>query len=67
MARVLVNGRERELEAGATVASLLASAGLEPKAVAVELNGRILARGEFGSCRIGGGDRLEIVRFVGGG
>jgi thiamine biosynthesis protein ThiS len=41
--------------------------GLQPGMIVVELNGRVLRRSEFSACGVAGGDRVEIVRFVGGG
>lgn len=61
-----VNGEEREF-AGGTVAALLGELGVDPAAVAVELNGRILPRERFAETGLADGDTLEIVRFVSGG
>jgi len=63
----MVNGSEWPLEEGATLSRLLASMGLQPGMIVVELNGRVLSRSDFGRCGVADGDRLEIVRFVGGG
>jgi thiamine biosynthesis protein ThiS len=40
---------------------------LTPARVAVELNGRVVARAEFDRVMIREGDVLEVVHFVGGG
>lgn len=64
---IVVNGEPAEVAAGWSVARLLASLGYEPRAVAVEWNGRILPRGEYESATLQAGDRVEIVRFVQGG
>ena len=63
----MVNGSEWPLEEGTTVSRLLASMGLQPGMIVVELNGRVLRRSDFGACGVADGDRVEIVRFVGGG
>jgi len=65
--RVVVNGEEREVAGGTTVHGLIESLDLQPAAVAVEHNGRVLPRGDFGTTTLADGDRLEIVRFVQGG
>lgn len=65
--RVTINGKEEELPADLTVAGLLLRRNIHTTLVAVELNGRILRRAEFAERPIAGGDRLEIVHFVGGG
>jgi thiamine biosynthesis protein ThiS len=63
----MVHGSEWPLEGGTTVSRLLASMGLRPGKIVVELNGRILRRADFDACGVARGDRVEIVRFVGGG
>lgn len=65
--RIVVNGEERSVPDGTTVASLLGELGLEPGAVVVERNREIVARDDVEAVRLEEGDRLEIVRFVGGG
>jgi thiamine biosynthesis protein ThiS len=67
MVTVSINGEEREVAVGTTVAVLLRSLGYEPRTVAVERNGAILARSAFEGTALEAGDRLEIVRFVQGG
>lgn len=67
MIGVRVNGRERELEEGLTVAGLLAQMGFDRRLVAIELNGEILKRARYDSTLLAEGDRLEVVRFVQGG
>lgn len=65
--RVTINGRPEALPPGTTVARLLELRGIHTTLVAVEYNGRILARAEFPTVAIAEGDTLEIVHFVGGG
>jgi thiamine biosynthesis protein ThiS len=65
--RVTVNGEEREVRRGLTVASFLESIGLHPGLVVVERNREILDRSRYGAVEIGDGDVLELVHFVGGG
>lgn len=62
-----VNGEEREIEAGATVAALLSRLGLDPFRVAVERNLEIVSRDRFAATALAEGDSIEIVHFVGGG
>ena len=47
--------------------ALLEERGLRSDRVAVERNGAIVPRAEFAATVLEAGDRLEIVRFVGGG
>lgn len=62
-----LNGEPQRLPAGTTVLDLLASVGRDPRTVAVERNGEIVRRAEYGETRLGSGDRLEVVHFVQGG
>lgn len=64
---VQLNGEPHRLPQGSTLLDLLAGLGRDPRTVAVELNGEIVRRAEYGGTRLGAGDRLEIVHFVQGG
>ena len=64
---IVVNGESREMDEGSTVLDLVQSMGLEAERVVAERNGEILGRDGFGACALAEGDRLELVRFVGGG
>ena len=65
--RISLNGEEREVAAGATVASLVADLKLPAGRLAVEHNQRVVPRSEHAEVRLSDGDRLELVSFVGGG
>ena len=65
--RVRVNGEERELPEGATVATLLGDLGIGTPRVAVERNREIVPKAEYASTALQPGDALEVVEFVGGG
>jgi thiamine biosynthesis protein ThiS len=63
-----VNGAERRVPAGWTLADLLASLKLDARTVVIERNGTILRdRSSFASLELAADDALEIVHFVGGG
>jgi thiamine biosynthesis protein ThiS len=63
-----VNGAERRIPQGSTLADLLASLELDARTVVVERNGTILRdRSSFASLDLVADDSLEIVHFVGGG
>ncbi len=64
---ITVNGEERDVAAGATVADVLAALGLSPKTVLVQRNDDIIERAEFDNTHLSDGDALELVRLVGGG
>jgi sulfur carrier protein len=64
---ITLNGRSRTLDAGMSVADLVASLELQDRLVVVERNGEIVSRSDFPSVEVVDGDTLEIVHFVGGG
>lgn len=64
---VIVNGEPRDLAPGSSVSELLEALALNPKTVVAQLNDDIVERGQFDATVIQDGDRLELVRFVGGG
>lgn len=64
---IVLNGEPRQLPAGATVLDLLSELGRDPRAVAVERNGDIVRRADYGATELAAGDRLEVVHFVQGG
>lgn len=65
--RLTVNGKEMELDGGASVSSLLGALGLSDRRVAVELNRVILHRDAYDGTALKEDDVLEILSFVGGG
>ncbi len=65
--KVTVNGEPRELPAGTTVRGLLEFLRIEADRVAVEVNAEIIPRTRHAERRLQGGDKVEIVTFVGGG
>lgn len=62
-----VNGKPVELDAPTPLLAYLEKLGVNPRAVAVEHNGEILQRDAYAATVLGEGDRVEIVRMVGGG
>ena len=64
---LIVNAEPRVLAAPASVASLLATLGLDLRKVAVERNEEIVSRSRYAETALASGDRLEIVHFIGGG
>lgn len=62
-----VNGKETELKSSITLAEFLAAHNYRAELVAVERNGQIVPRAEFGAAILKDCDELEIVSFVGGG
>lgn len=64
---VMINGRPVDLAAGTTIGEFITGKGFTAEMVIVELNGTIVARGEYAATVLRAGDRVEIVHAVGGG
>ena len=64
---ITVNGENRSMEAGTSLAQLLQSLGLEDRRIAVEVNRDIVPRSEYGSFQLSDNDAIEIVNAIGGG
>lgn len=64
---VVLNGDERSVPEGLTVAGLLEHLELHPGMVVVELNREILPKDTYTQRSVSSGDRIELVHFVGGG
>ena len=64
---VRINGEERRVASGKSIAALIAELGLDAKRVAVERNLAIVPRSTFAEVQVEDGDQYEIVHFVGGG
>jgi sulfur carrier protein len=66
---VIVNGERRELAGTETVAELVAGLGRDGsgRGLAVAVNGEVVTRAEWSTRVLEDGDRVEILRAVGGG
>ena len=64
---VWINGQERAVPPGLSVAELIAHVGIAGARVAVERNRAIVPRADHATTRVEAGDRIELVTFVGGG
>jgi sulfur carrier protein len=64
---VIINGESRAYDCAPTCADLVSELQLAGKRIAMERNGEIVPRSQFGVCVLQDGDRLEIVAAVGGG
>jgi len=61
------NGEPITLPGEISLGEFLEKEGYDPQVVAVEKNGRIIPRKSFATEMLAEDDKLEIVRFVGGG
>jgi sulfur carrier protein len=67
---LILNGHSRAFDTlpqPASLEQLISELGLKGDRVAVEHNGEIVPRSGWGETTVNGGDRLEVVHFVGGG
>ena len=62
-----INGETRTIAPVSNVRELLQLLGVAEGRVAVELNRKIIRRGDWEETAISNMDRVEIVQFVGGG
>jgi sulfur carrier protein len=64
---IVLNGSSRVCTDQATIADLIRELALEGKRVAVERNGEIVPKSQHADTVLASGDRIEVVRAVGGG
>jgi sulfur carrier protein len=64
--KIVVNGEERQVPDGLTVAGLLELMA-QGERVAVEVNSAVVRRTAHATHALADGDRVEVVAFVGGG
>ncbi len=65
--RVLVNGEPMELPEGLSVEALLEQLKVKREYTAVALNREITPKTQYADTRLKDGDKVEIVRPMGGG
>ena len=64
---VRVNGEDRAVPSGTTVATLIEDLGIGRTACAVEVNRDLVPKAGHGERALSEGDSVEIVTLVGGG
>ena len=64
-----INGTEKQFPDGIpkTLIELLKQLDINQATVVAEINGKIIARQDFSQTKLRSGQRIELVRFVGGG
>jgi sulfur carrier protein len=65
--RITVNGQPREIERETALPTFLRERGIDPRLVAVAINGEVVPKDGYDAARVREGDELEVVRMVGGG
>ena len=64
---VVINGEHKRVTPGASLLDVLSQLELDPRAVVVEHNRRIVRRVGLAEVKVSEGDSIELVHFVGGG
>ncbi len=67
--KVLVNGRERELTDGSSLAKVVRAARGDElgRGVAVAVDGEVVPRAQWSEVTLGGGERIEVLAATQGG
>ena len=65
--RVYINGESREVQGNPSLAELITQLDLPAARIAVELNRKVVRRGDWSATLLHDDDRIEVVHFVGGG
>ena len=64
---ILLNGEPHDVPDACSIAQLIELLGFGEGRLAVELNLDVIPRGEHAGTELKAGDRVEIVRAIGGG
>ena len=67
MIEILINGEKNNFEGSVSISELIIIKNLENLSVAVALNSEIINKSDFNVTFIKEGDKLDIVKPVGGG
>jgi len=66
--KVVINGSERELQAGVTLSEMLDELGIPSRdGIAVAVNESVVTRARLGDYRVEEGDAIEVIHAVSGG
>jgi len=65
--RITVNGKGMDVSEGLSLEALLAELGVPRQYTAVAVNRDVTPKSEYATVKLGDGDRVEVVRPMGGG
>ena len=65
--KISVNGKPMEVEAGLSVEGLLTLLNVKREYTAVAVNRDVIRKADYGAVKLSEGDKVEIVRPLGGG
>lgn len=64
---VRLNGENREIADGTTLAQLVVELNAPNRAMAIAVNRKVITKAKWGECMLQPGDVVELVRAIGGG
>ena len=67
MAKIQLNGDPYEINDGTNLNELLNKLKIQKNKVAIEVNGEIVEKSKYPNLILNKGDKVEIVKFIGGG
>ena len=67
VAKIQLNGDSYEINNGTNLNELLNKLKIRKNKVAIEVNGEIVEKSKYPNLILNKGDKVEIVKFIGGG
>ena len=67
VAKIQLNGDSYEINDGTNLNELLNKLKIQKNKVAIEVNGEIVEKNKYPNLILNKGDKVEIVKFIGGG
>ena len=67
MAKIQLNGDGYEINNGSNLSELLNKLKIKINKVAIEINGMIIEKNKYSNLILNKDDKVEIVKFIGGG
>ena len=67
VAKIQLNGDPYEISNGTNLNELLNKLKIQKNKVAIEVNGEIVEKNKYPNLILNKGDKVEIVKFIGGG
>ena len=64
---ITCNGEQQTVDNNISLNDLVLSLDLNPQSLVAEVNGKIIEHLQFPAQKLQDGDRVELIRFVGGG
>ena len=64
---ITCNGEQKAVDNDISLNDLVLSLELNPQSLVAEINGKIIEQPQFSDKKLQDGDRIELIRFVGGG